>query len=220
MDQKAVLLATLEAVFDTRSPNDPPLPAETINKLGRQLGFSDETTFHLIGQLSAEGKVALEWGGDISSVRRDVSPLSVYLGANATYLGPGAQVHGSAVGANAQVQAPHESQNLDANMVKIVAALTASIDKLASQLTGTTGEQRQTGEQLIEIAKGLQEKLLENDKSDKSALSKKLGEADQALGVIAKAGKLSAAAAPYLPQMWSVVHTAVRSLSAHLGIIY
>src|SRR5580704_3579013 len=100
MNQKTVLLATIEAALEIRSQAGP-LLAQEVNRLGRQLGLSNEHTCDLVRQLSAEGKLNLEWGGAVKSGCPETAAPSVYLGANATYVGPGAQVQNSAVGAGA-----------------------------------------------------------------------------------------------------------------------
>lgn len=216
MNQRAVLLATIEAALEIQSRADP-LSAPEVTKLGRQLGLSDERTCDLVRELSADGKVDLQWGGAVKSVQREPSASSIYLGAHATYVGPGAQIQNSAVGAGAHVQiTAHSQQTPEEALTQIVAALTVPLDKLTVELTGTSLVQEQAYRQLVELTEALQQQLLGNEKPDKNALSKKLAEADAALGMLEKAGKLGTAAAPYLPHVWNMLHHAFQSLSGYL----
>jgi hypothetical protein len=217
MNQKAVLLATIEAALEFRAQSDP-LPAQEVSRLGQQLGLSDESTYDFIRQLSAEGKVNQEWGGAVRSARTEPSARSVYLGPNATYVGERAQVQNSAVGASAHVQiAPQSFQMTEEGRAQIVAWLTVPIEKLTVELASMTQAQQETYRQLIEPTKVIQQQLLPTEKADKNILAEKLGEADKALGVLEKAGKLGTAAAPYLPQLWNMLHHAFQSLSGYLG---
>jgi hypothetical protein len=100
---------------------------------------------------------------------------------------------------------------------QIVAWLTVPIEKLTVELASMTQAQQETYRQLIEPTKVIQQQLLPTEKADKNILAEKLGEADKALGVLEKAGKLGTAAAPYLPQLWNMLHHAFQSLSGYLG---
>jgi hypothetical protein len=216
MNEKAVLLATIEAALEIRLQSGP-LPAQEVSRLGLQLGLSDESTCDLVRQLSAEGKVNLEWGGAVKSVRREPG-AAVYLGSNATYVGPGAQIQNSAVGAGAHVQInPRAFQMPEESLTQIVAMLTVPIERLVIELNSMTQSQQQTCRHLIEPTEALQKQLLSSERPDKNALAEKLGEADRALGVLERAGRLGTAAAPYLPQVWNMLHHAFQSLSGFLG---
>lgn len=218
MNQKAVLLATIEAALEIRSPVGP-LPAQELSRLGRQLGLSDERTRDLVGQLSHEEKVDLEWGGAVKSVLRESGTPSIYLGPNATFVGHGAQIHQSAVGAHARVQIASPSSLIaPESLTQIAAILTVSLDKLTAELNGMTQAQQQICGQLIPLVEAVQKQLLSKDGTQKGSIIGKLEEAEKALGLIDKVGKFGTAAAPYLPRAWEMLHHAIQSLSAIPGL--
>ena len=212
MDRKTILLSTIELALQLQSPPGP-LASDHVNNLG-QLGLSDQDTFELVRQLSANGEIELEWGGKIKSAHRHHSSSSIYLGPNATYVGAGAQIHHSAVGAHAQVQLPQTSQIIKA---EILASLTAALDKLSGETAKISADQQQNYQQLTELTRTMQQQLVKEEKPDKNQLSQKLDEADKALSVLEKAEKLGTSVAPHVPRLWELLHHAYSTLSIYLG---
>jgi hypothetical protein len=218
MDQKAVLLSTIESALQLQSP-PAPLSADHVNRLGRQLGLTDQQTFEFIRQLSAEDEIDLAWGGTVRAVRRHKP--SIYLGPNATYIAENVQFHApAAVGAGASIRISNAPEQ---DRAEIVAALTAALDKLTAESARISDEHQRNYQQLADLTRTIQQELLAQDKNDKldkpeaSTLTQNLEKANKTLDAIEKAEKLGTSVAPHLPYLWNLLHHAYAAVSTYLG---
>ena len=213
MDKKAVLLATIESALKLQ-PSAAPLSAEQVGELGQKLGLSVRDTLETVRQLSADEEIDMEWRGKVRGVRRKPEGASISLGPNAIYIGPLTHIQNSAVGAGAHVEVSKAPQE---DLTQIVGKLTAALDSLSVYLSGATAEQQQTCRRLLDVTEATQQQLLQNDEPDKASLGRQLDEADKALGLLEKAGKLGATITPQLPLAWDMLRHAYRALSVYLG---
>jgi hypothetical protein len=210
MDRKAVLLATIESALSLE-PKGGRLSAKKVNDLGRRLGLSDEDVFEFVRQLSSEGAIDLEWGGNVKSVRPETKRPSIHLEEGATYVGDGASANNAAIGAHARVLTANES---DQKLIPIVAQLTVAIEKLTLESASLQAEYLKAFQQVISLNQSMVQQLLKGEKVDKSGLKEKMDEAEGALKITDHMITIGANFAA----RWPMLHQVYEALKNYLGV--
>ena len=216
-----LFLQTLD-VAQGLSANPSRLSADQVNSLAQTFGLENSDTLRIVEDLKREGFVELHWGGELSvtsagkQALRSAHPSQVYVGDNAVYVGPGAQVgSGAALGTNAMAAGAVRFDGVDRlEVMETIARLIAAQQQLATIGEKLPPETQTMTKHLVQETSAIQQELRKPSpsKSDiESRLAKAKGVLEQLVGITTAASGLQ----PTL----QFLNTSFRWLTAHLGSI-
>jgi len=218
VDTRAFLLAALESLAKA-SPAKAAISAAEVNNLGHNLGLSDVDTLQIIRQLDAEGRIKVEWGGEVKFLPRSRS-TTIHLERGATYVGKRASIGaGAAIGNNAiAAGAARNPQPTSPLQLQAIADFTAAITLLSQSMAGAKSDAQPELRKLIEETEAVLPQL-RSKTSDKATLKDRLDEADKALGLLSKTASIASAAIPHLPKVLEMFQSGWNAVSILVGTL-